>query len=212
MSGHRQVKDQILTFLCNLTRCKSTTEKGRVNPGSHKVQFSILFEWKGVFLNQFNLRILKRPFYFCAMPSNAQNNGLKNDVINWYDFWVICLPKRDISTSNLACQMSRHSSTTCCLFFLEILEFLDFDKVTKNSFLGFWAKHHFSFKCEIAIVRNSLFYVFWCFYLHFAQDHYFWWFFKHLSIFDQNDFTLGHLHQYNSTCFRGKVPKLCINT
>ena len=146
------------------------------------------------------------------MPRNAKNNGLKNDVINWYGFWLICWPKMDISTSNIAFQISRHSSTACCLLFWKFEKFWTLTKLQKLVFLAFWVKYHFSFKCEIAILRNSLFYVFRCFYLHFAQNHYFWWFFKHLSIFDQNDFTLGHLHQYNSTRFRGKVPKLCINT
>ena len=37
-------------------------------------------------------------FYFFAMSINAQNRSLKNDVINEYDFWAICLPKTDIST------------------------------------------------------------------------------------------------------------------
>ena len=56
-------------------------------------------------------------FYCCAMSKNAQNRSLKNDVINGYRFWAMCLPKIDMSTWNLACQISKRSSTTYNRFF-----------------------------------------------------------------------------------------------
>ena len=31
--------------------------------------------------------------YFCAMPRNADNRNLKNDVIHGYGFGAICLTK-----------------------------------------------------------------------------------------------------------------------
>ena len=100
--------------LCNLTLCKSTIEKGQVNPVTHKVKFS---NWyfrmkKCVFLNHFDFRIPKMLFYVCAMSRNAQNRSSKNDVINGYGYWTICLPKMNVSNWNLACRISRHSSTT----------------------------------------------------------------------------------------------------
>ena len=68
-------------------------------------------------LSEFDLSIQKMSFYFFAMSRNAQNRGLKNDVINRYGFWIICLPKIDISIRNLACEMSRHGSTTDSIVF-----------------------------------------------------------------------------------------------
>ena len=50
-----------------------------------------------MFLNQSDLRIPKMSFvcmYFCAMPRNAKNRNLKNDVINGYGFGAVCLPKQ----------------------------------------------------------------------------------------------------------------------
>ena len=76
---------------CNLTPCKTTTEKGQVNLGSHKVKF---LNWcfgikECVILSQFGLRFQKC-HSFCAMSRNAQNCTLKNES----EFWAICLPKK----------------------------------------------------------------------------------------------------------------------
>ena len=57
----------------------------------------------------------------------------KNDVIYGYGFWAICLPKIDISTWKLACQISRHGSTTK----FSLFENLFFRLYKKNSVLYF---------------------------------------------------------------------------
>ena len=114
----------------------------------------------------------------------------KNNVINRYGFWTICLPKIDISTRNLACNMLRHSSTNIlCIFrfFMWILEKL----CKKKYFFGpkqlFWENPRYQLQWTV----NSM--SFGSFYLHFTLNFYFLWFFKHLSIFYQKWHDIGSL-------------------
>ena len=101
--------------------------------------------------------------------------------------------KIDISTWNLSCQISRHGPTPYCTVF-ENYKYFGFQKMLyKNfSFFYFWVRHFFG-KSEKAILKNSLFYVFWCFLFAFRLKSLFLVIFKYLSIFDQKCHYIGSL-------------------
>ena len=85
-------------------------------------------------ISRTNGRIEPREAVFESFLRDLSKPHLKfcDCVINGYGFWAICLPKRDISTWNLACQMSRHGSATHGTLFSKILNILDFGKVRYN--------------------------------------------------------------------------------
>ena len=106
----------------NLTPYTSITEKGQVNLGSHKVKFSNSFfpkMKKNVFFWTSQISGFdKCHFYFCDSVIEILKIAVwTSDVINGYGFCAICLPKIETSNWNVACQMTRHGSTTCCMFF-----------------------------------------------------------------------------------------------
>ena len=107
-------------------------------------------------------------FYFCAVSKNAQNLNLKNDVVHRYGFWAICLPKIDISPRNLACQMSRHSFTSYCIFFYSFEIFGLWKRVIyKFQFYYFWVKESFFGESGMTVLKHFLFYFICVFYFHF---------------------------------------------
>ena len=72
---------------CNLTPCKSTTEKGQVNLVSHKVKFSKWHLQMCAFLNQCYRRIPKMSFFISAPRLEMLKIAVrKNGVINGYGF------------------------------------------------------------------------------------------------------------------------------
>ena len=129
-------------------------------------------------------------FLFLCDVKNAQNRSLKNDVINGYGYWAICLPKTDILTWNLACQISKHGSTTYYTLTLKILDFEE-NYLQRSVFSPFWVKNLFFIRDSR--LKNYLCYVFGGFYLHFDQNRYFGRFSQHLSTFDQKCHDIGSL-------------------
>ena len=66
--------------------------------------------------------------------------------------------------------------------------------IYKKSFLfNFWVYNIIFGKSEIAVLKNTSFYAFWCFHLYFASNICIGWFFKHLSNFEQNWHGIGSL-------------------
>ena len=143
MSGHRKSPESkilfracntwfIVTFawriqkskpFCNLTQWTATTDRGQVSPvhlGHIRPSFcNVFFEytmhdsepvWSQDSKNVLFLSVLSLEMLEIAV--------WKNDIINGYGFWAMCLPKMDISTWYLACQISRHGSITHFIFFL----------------------------------------------------------------------------------------------
>ena len=79
-------------------------------------------------------------------------------------FWGSMFVKLDISTGNLACQMSRHGSTTYCKISGEKFKYLILRKVIqKFHFLTFWVSKSLFLKIRDIFLNNFLFYVFWWF-------------------------------------------------
>ena len=118
----------------------------------------------------------------------------KNDLIYGYRFWAICLPKIDISTLNLACQMSRHGSTTYCTLFLgKIWKFWILLKVIyKFFFFTSWVIKSFFGESEIAVLKNFLLYGFCCFILVFCLKYLYLVIFQ-TPIFDEKWRDIGSL-------------------
>ena len=103
---------------CNLAPFKSTTEKGRVNPGSNKVKFSnCFFRIKKCVSEPVSSQYSKNAIFISVRCLEMFNITVWKKGINRYGFWSLSLPKIVISTCNLACQMSRHGYITCCTFF-----------------------------------------------------------------------------------------------
>ena len=148
-------------------------------------------------------------FYFFAMSRNTQNRSLKNYVINGYGFWAICLQKIDISTWNLACQVSRHSSSTFCQFLLKILESY------KNNIFSFFCKKKYFFfgkirEChfkELFILRTLVLFI-WIL----PKIAIFVIFETFINVRPKSGTTLWHLHRYNSKSFQENFPKFCVRT
>ena len=148
-------------------------------------------------------------FYFCATSRNAHNRSLgkwRHQRIRFLG--PICFPK-NISTWNLACQMSRHGSTTYGTRFWKLRK--GFWKMFYNtfSFLHFGYKtimfrkipdSHFK---ELFILRLLVLCI--CILLTIAifGD------FSNIYQFPtKNDMTFGHLHQYNSKSSRENFQKI----
>ena len=97
-------------------------------PGHIRSNFITFFRKNVCFWASLNAWFQKCHFYFFAMSRNTQNRSLKNDVINGYSFGLYVCQKIDISTWNLACQMSRHGPITCFAFVFKIWNILDLVK------------------------------------------------------------------------------------
>ena len=105
---------------CNPTPCKSVTENGQVNLGSHKVKLlnwyfrirNVCF-WMSLFSG-----FQKCHFSLCARSRNAPNSSLKKCRHQRIRFSAIWLPTIDITTWNWACLKSRDGSATYIPFFL----------------------------------------------------------------------------------------------
>ena len=92
--------------ICNLTPCKSTTEKGQVNLWPQKVKFSNWYSRLKMSLSEpvRSQDYKNLIFIFVPCPEMLKIEVCKNDVINRYDFWAVCFPKI-ILTWHLSFQM-----------------------------------------------------------------------------------------------------------
>ena len=100
------------------------------------------------------------------MPRNAENRNLKKWRHQWIRFGGYMFAKNDISTLNLAWQMSSPGSTKYYKLYIDFL--INFEKLRKILvvlglfflfFLGgltFWVKEPFFRKYDITVFKNSL--------------------------------------------------------
>ena len=136
----------------------------------------------------------KNYFYFCVMPKNTQNRNLKKWRHQWIRFLGYMFSKHRYINLKFGVPDFQAWFYKMLYGFLKTSKLYDLRKKLdkKFRFLVLGGKTFFENQ-RYLYWRTSYSTSFVAFYLHFAENRCFWWFFKHLSIFDQKQHDIGPL-------------------
>ena len=203
---------QKLRPFCNLTPCKPSTEEGQVNPGSHKVKFLNRYFWIKRCASEPDWSQDFKTMSFLILSDAKKCSKSHFEKWRHQRIWFLGY----MFAKNRYISLKFGMPDTQALFYnmqKSVLLFWILEKLYKKSFFKtFWMKKSFLNNKREESERTLYSTSFGAFNLHTAFNLHFWWFFKHLSIFDQKWHDIGQVNWYYSKILEKTFQTFCVNT